>query len=130
MGFGDMVCGSRCQPTAPAPGQNCYTLQDASDQCCNITVCDDPFLGKRPFKYYVIMFLTFLGPSTHLHFLTPPTHLFDDVILEWSLSISFGYCSSAQSLIFLFTMLSYLEPIYLFMIQQYLELGTLEQCNI
>ena len=32
------------------------------------------------------------------------------------LSISFSYCSSAQSLIFLFTMLSYLEPIYLFMI--------------
>jgi hypothetical protein len=32
---------------------------------------------KGPFKYYVIMFLTFLGP---------PTHVFDDVILEWSLS--------------------------------------------
>ena len=27
---------------------------------------------KGPFKYYVIMFLPFLGP---------PTHLFDDVIL-------------------------------------------------
>ena len=42
MGFGDMVCLSRCPPTAPAPGQNCYTLPDASDPCCNITVCDDP----------------------------------------------------------------------------------------
>ena len=31
---------------------------------------------KGPFKYYVIMFLTFLDP---------PTHLFDNVILEWSL---------------------------------------------
>ena len=31
---------------------------------------------KEPFKYYVIMFLTFLGS---------PTQLFDDVILEWSL---------------------------------------------
>ncbi len=27
MGFGDMVCFYRCPPTAPAPGQNCYTLQ-------------------------------------------------------------------------------------------------------
>ena len=36
-----------------------------------------PILTKGPFKYYVIMFLTFL---------VPPTHLFDDVILEWSLS--------------------------------------------
>ena len=34
----------RCPPTAPAPGQNCYTLPDASDPCCNITVCDDPVL--------------------------------------------------------------------------------------
>ena len=68
-------------------------------------------------KYYVIMFLTFLGPPTQLfddlqycksadstfstslinhlsnyplcHFLTPPTHLFDDVILEWSLIKSY-----------------------------------------
>ena len=53
---------------------------------------------KGAFKYYVIMFLTFLGPPTYLfddfqylkiikncHFLTPLTHLFDDVILEWSL---------------------------------------------
>ena len=37
-------------------------------------------IGKGPFKYYVIMFLTFLGP---------PTHLFDDVILEWSLTYQF-----------------------------------------
>ena len=44
MGYGDMVCVSRCPPTAPAPGQNCYTLPDASDPCCNITVCDKPFL--------------------------------------------------------------------------------------
>ena len=42
MGYGDMVCLSRCPPTAPAPGQNCYTLPDASDPCCNITVCDKP----------------------------------------------------------------------------------------
>lgn len=44
LGFGDMVCSSRCPPTAPAPGQNCVTLQDPSDPCCNITVCDDPIL--------------------------------------------------------------------------------------
>ena len=42
MGFGDMVCLSRCPPSSPAPGQNCYTLPDASDPCCNITVCDKP----------------------------------------------------------------------------------------
>ncbi len=48
MGFGDMVCLSRCPPTAiPAPGQDCYTLQDASDPCCNITVCDDPVLSPE-----------------------------------------------------------------------------------
>ena len=50
-------------------------------------------LCKGPFKYYVCMFLAFLGPTTHLHqhkctvnqhFLTPPTHLFADVIHEWS----------------------------------------------
>ena len=35
--------------------------------------------SKGPFKYYVIMFLTFLDP---------PTHLFDDVILECPLSKS------------------------------------------
>ncbi len=50
MGYGDMVCLSRCPPTASAaPGQNCFTLQDASDPCCNITVCDkaelDPALN-------------------------------------------------------------------------------------
>ena len=47
-----------------------------------------------PFKYYVSMFLAFLGPPTYVriistvncHFLTPPTHLFADVILEWSLT--------------------------------------------
>lgn len=45
MGYGDMVCLSRCPPTAPvSPGQNCYTLPDASDPCCNITVCDKPTL--------------------------------------------------------------------------------------
>ena len=56
--------------------------------------------SRGPFKYYVIMFLTFLGPPTHLFddlqycksskiaiFLTPPTHLFDDVILEWFLRL-------------------------------------------
>ncbi len=37
----------RCPPTAPAPGQNCYTLPDASDPCCNITVCDKPFLDPE-----------------------------------------------------------------------------------
>lgn len=42
MGYGDIVCLSRCPPTAPAPGQNCITLPDASDPCCNITVCDKP----------------------------------------------------------------------------------------
>ena len=47
MGFNDMVCLARCPPTAPAPGQNCYTLQDASDPCCNITVCDDPILDPE-----------------------------------------------------------------------------------
>ena len=40
-----MVCLARCPPTAAAaPGQNCYTLPDASDPCCNITVCDEPSL--------------------------------------------------------------------------------------
>ena len=55
-------------------------------------------LGWGPFKYYVSMFLAFLGPPTsyvginstvnqqNCHFLTPPTHLFADVILEWSLA--------------------------------------------
>ena len=37
----------RCPPTAPAPGQNCYTLPDISDPCCNITVCDDPVLDPK-----------------------------------------------------------------------------------
>ena len=46
-GFDDIVCLARCPPTAPAPGQNCYTLQDASDPCCNITVCDDPILDPE-----------------------------------------------------------------------------------
>ena len=47
MGYGDMVCLSRCPPTAqPAPGQTCYTLADVSDPCCNITVCDDPILAS------------------------------------------------------------------------------------
>ena len=43
----DIVCLARCPPTAPAPGQNCYTLKDASDPCCNITVCDDPVLDPE-----------------------------------------------------------------------------------
>ena len=46
-GFGDMVCLSRCPPTAPAPGQNCVTLPDPSDACCSITVCDDPILDPE-----------------------------------------------------------------------------------
>ena len=36
-------------------------------------MCTYLWPDKGPFKYYVITFLTFLGP---------PTHLFDDVILE------------------------------------------------
>ena len=56
------------------------------------------------------MFLTFLGPPTSLmiyitvnhnhqkcHFLTPPTHLFDDVILEWSLGINASMTSKYQA---------------------------------
>ena len=57
------------------------------------------------FKYYVIMFLTFLDPPTHVfddlqyikncYFLTPPTHLFDDVILGWSLIKYFApFCTT------------------------------------
>ena len=43
-----MVCLSRCPPLAtPAPGQNCLTLPDVSDPCCNITVCDDPVLDPE-----------------------------------------------------------------------------------
>ena len=51
-----------------------------------------------PFKYNVIMFFYFFRPThpplwwftvmliiKNCHFLIPPTHLFDDVILEWSL---------------------------------------------
>ena len=58
-----------------------YFLRIAWTKICNITyvlfLCQITIKGdKGPFKYYVIMFLTFLGP---------PTHLFDDVILEWSL---------------------------------------------
>ena len=46
MGYGDMVCLSRCPPTTtPAPGQDCYTLTDVSDACCNVTVCDSPVLS-------------------------------------------------------------------------------------
>ena len=45
IGNGDIVCLARCSPTTkPSPGQNCYTLADASDPCCNVTVCDDPVL--------------------------------------------------------------------------------------
>ena len=50
------------------------------------------------FKYYVIMFLTFLGPPTQffddlqyckssriaIFWPHPPTYLFDDAILEWA----------------------------------------------
>ena len=53
-------------------------------------------LHKGPFKYCVIMFLTFLGPPTSLmiystvnHQKLPfsdPSHPLDDVILEWSLA--------------------------------------------
>ena len=56
MGFGDMVCLSRCPPTAPAPGQNCYTLPDASDPCCNITVCDDPVRKYNPYYRFIVKF--------------------------------------------------------------------------
>jgi len=52
VGYGDMVCLSRCPPPVvasalAAPGQNCYTLPDISDPCCNITVCDDPVLDPE-----------------------------------------------------------------------------------
>ena len=41
--------------------------------------------AKGPFKYYVSIFLSFLGP---------PTHLFADVILEWSPIKSVIFCKS------------------------------------
>ncbi|XP_040573010.1 uncharacterized protein sas isoform X2 [Lepeophtheirus salmonis] len=47
MGYGDKVCLPRCPPTAPAPGQNCVTLSDPSDHCCNITVCDEPVFDPQ-----------------------------------------------------------------------------------
>eukprot|EP00096_Caligus_rogercresseyi_P011409 TRINITY_DN4478_c0_g1_i1.p1 TRINITY_DN4478_c0_g1~~TRINITY_DN4478_c0_g1_i1.p1 ORF type:complete len:1447 (-),score=380.43 TRINITY_DN4478_c0_g1_i1:293-4633(-) len=47
MGYGDKVCLPRCPPTAPAPGQNCVTLKDPSDTCCNITVCDKPVFDPQ-----------------------------------------------------------------------------------
>jgi hypothetical protein len=42
MGYGDMVCLARCPPTNPGAGENCYTLPDVTDNCCNVTVCDKP----------------------------------------------------------------------------------------
>ena len=51
-----------------------------------IIILDGIFL-KGPFKYYVIMFLTFLGPTTHL---------FDDVMLEWSLTKVIIHKSSGE----------------------------------
>ena len=37
-----MVCLARCPPTNPGDGENCYTLPDVTDNCCNVTVCDKP----------------------------------------------------------------------------------------
>ena len=42
MGFGDVFCLPRCQPTKPGLGEDCYTLPDVTDSCCNVTVCDQP----------------------------------------------------------------------------------------
>ena len=42
MGFGDVFCLPRCQPTQPGIGEDCYTLPDVTDSCCNVTVCDKP----------------------------------------------------------------------------------------
>ena len=42
MGFGDVFCLPRCQPTTPELGEDCYTLPDVTDTCCNVTVCDKP----------------------------------------------------------------------------------------
>lgn len=42
MGFGDLVCLARCPPTKPEVGEDCYTLPDITDNCCNVTVCDKP----------------------------------------------------------------------------------------
>jgi hypothetical protein len=61
--------------------------------CVKISV---KLFDKGPFKYYVIMFLTFLGPpfddllyckssKNAIFWPHPPTYLFDDVILEWTL---------------------------------------------
>ena len=42
MGFGDVFCLPRCQPIQPELGEDCYTLPDVTDSCCNVTVCDKP----------------------------------------------------------------------------------------
>ena len=42
MGFGDVFCLPRCQPTQPELGEDCYTLPDVTDNCCTVTVCDKP----------------------------------------------------------------------------------------
>ena len=42
MGFGDVFCLPRCQPIKPELGEDCYTLPDVTDSCCNVTVCDKP----------------------------------------------------------------------------------------
>ena len=42
MGWGDLVCLARCPPTTPGLGEDCYTLPDVTDACCNLTVCDKP----------------------------------------------------------------------------------------
>jgi hypothetical protein len=44
MGWGDLVCLARCPPTTPGLGEDCYTLPDVTDACCNFTVCDKPTL--------------------------------------------------------------------------------------
>ena len=45
MGWGDLVCLARCPPTTPGLGEDCYTLPDVTDSCCNFTVCDKPTLA-------------------------------------------------------------------------------------
>ena len=39
MGSGDLVCVPLCPPTKPELGEDCYTLPDVTNPCCNVTVC-------------------------------------------------------------------------------------------
>ena len=42
MGSGDLVCVPLCPPTKPELGEDCYTLPDITNPCCNVTVCHKP----------------------------------------------------------------------------------------